>query len=144
MERKFISFLFLFYQSLIPLKKDSKEKAKVAIFNQKLVLFDSSSDQQFNAFTIDGPCDIKLEQTTPLVINNSINDIKKEILDKYVMERKGISNSNQGGNDNSAQRCISLYKSINQKLKDNFPKEILYPFCEYLDDLNLEEHKIIS
>lgn len=139
-ERKFISFLFLFYQYLLPIENVAKSQSKICIYNQKLVLFDYMSDQQVRAFTIDGPSDINIDQTTPLVHNPPI----KELLDKYIMRGKGISQSNQGDNTNSAQECIEIYKRINQKLKDNYPREVLYPFFEYLDDLNLESHKILT
>lgn len=139
-ERKFITFMFLFYQSLVPLEKDAKSQSKICILGQKLVLFDYLSDNQRHAFTTEGPSDIKMEQTVPLKLSKSL----KEILSKYVKNDKEAVPPNQGNNENSTQKCISLYKSISQKLKANFPKEVLYPFCDYLDDLNLDDHKIIS
>ena len=59
-ERKFITFMFLFYQSLVPLEKDAKSQSKICILGQKLVLFDYLSDNQRHAFTIEGPSDIKM------------------------------------------------------------------------------------
>lgn len=139
-EREFISFMFLFYQYLFPSEKNTDSKSKICVYDKKLVLFDTLIDQQIHAFTTDGPTDITIEQTTPLDHNPPI----KELLDKYVIKAKDFTSSNQGETENAAQECIEIYKRINQKLKENYPKKVLYPFCEYLDELNFDDHKIIS
>lgn len=137
-ERKFISFMFLFSQYFFPLEKTSDSIICVC-YDNKLVLFDTMPDNQMHAFTIDGPANINIDQTIPLNHDPQI----KQLLDKYVSRGTVASSSNQEENANAAHECIEIYKRINQKLKENYPKEILYPFCEYLDELNFEDQKII-